>query len=496
MGSSTTPGVSASDSPLVSQGRPATTPRVRLHVPAGEEAALLALFGIIVALQNLLELPRGIFRNVLGTQLTGLLMTLALSASLALLLCAGGRQLPSWRWLRSRRVQVVVLVVTLLAVPTGIGQTAKMLAAGVRPPDYANDGTTLDHYAAQELLWGHNPYAAVDIVSAVRFLKQDPAHTTPLGAGRFAPLYPTSLPTDAQRRDVFGTLQPAPPETISEFESHVSYPALSFLPLVPLVWAGVPSVVPFFVLCLFALVGLVALAAPAHLRPWVALLALADAPLLDATVAGDLDLLYILLLFVAWRYWRRPLLSALSFGLAAAAKQIAWFAVPFYALWVARHCGRREAAKRLAIAGTVFAITNAPFLLSDPRAYLGGILAPQVDRMFPQGNGLVGLATNGLLPLLPAPVYSALFLAAYAAAVIWFWRRPNATTALGFALGALPLFFAWRSLTTYFYFLALPALGLIFARREFVEPESVADGASVPRGTDLVAGATGVPGTA
>lgn len=496
MGSSTTRRVGASHGGFASQGRQVKAAWSRLYLPAGEDAALLALFGIIVALQNLLELPRGIFRDVLGTRLTGLLMTLALGASLVLLLHAAGRTLPTWRWLRSRRVQAAVLIVTLLAVPTGLGQTAKMLAAGVRPPDYANDGTTLDHYAAQELLRGHNPYAAVDIVSAVRFLKQDPAHTTPLGAGRFASLYPASLPTDAQRRAVFKTLRPAPPDDIAEFESHVSYPALAFLPLVPLVWAGVPSVVPFFVLCLFALVALVALAAPARLRPWVVLLALADAPLLDATVAGDLDLLYVVLLLVAWRYWRRHLLSALALGLAVAAKQLTWFVVPFYALWVARHRGRREALKRVAIAGAVFAATNAPFLVNDPHAYLAGILAPQVDRMFPQGNGLIGLATSGLLPLLPAPAYSALFLSAYAAAVIWFWRRPDSTAAVGFALGTIPLFFAWRSLTTYFYFLALPALGLILAQSESVVAEDTVSMTSESRGADLIAGAASTSGTA
>ncbi len=466
MGSSTGPDVGMSESPLAARRRRVVTAGIRWHVPSGDDAALLTLLGLIVALENLIELPRSIFRNVLGPQLTSLLMTVVLSLSLVLLLFAAGREFPRWRWLYSRRVHVAVLVVTLLAVPTGIGQTAKMLAAGFQRPDYANDGTTLDHFAAQQLLWGHNPYAAVDIVSAVRFLQQDSAHTTPLGSGRFSKLYPTRLPDDAQRRAAFATLRPAPPDDISEFESHVSYPALSFLPLVPLVWAGFSSVVPFFVLCLFALVGLIALSAPPRLRPWIALLALADAPLLDATVAGALDVLYILLLFVAWQYFKRWRLSALALGLAVAAKQIAWFTIPFYVIWVARQYGWRQAVKRLAVAGAVFAATNVPFFLNDPHVYMAGILAPQVDRMFPQGNGLVGLSTGGLLPLFPPAIYSTLFLAAYASAIIWYWRQPMRTTALGFALAACPLFFAWRSLTTYFYFLALPALGLILAYQE------------------------------
>jgi hypothetical protein len=34
----------------------------------------------------------------------------------------------------------------------------------------------------------------------------------------------------------------------------------------------------------------------------------------------------------------------------------------------------------------------------------------------------------------------------------------------GFVLAVLPLFVAWRSLTTYFYFVALPSVALLLAR--------------------------------
>ena len=461
--------IPAPDAPLAGASRGALTGPGWLRwltVPTGESAARLTLIALVIALQNLIELPRPIFRDHLGKPLTGLLIFAATGGSLALLLLALHSPLPQWRWPRLRWLQIAALVLTLAALPTGVGQVAKMLAAGFQAPSYPNDGTTLDHYAAQQFLEGHDPYATVDIVSAIRLYHQDPTHTTPLGQGAFADLYPNSYPTKQQIDSAFADAPAGHPSQVPEFESHVSYPALAFLPLVPLVWAGLPSVVPFFVLCMLALAALVILAAPPALRPWLALLALADAPLLDATVAGDLDVFYILLLFVAWRWWRRPVFSTVFLGLAIAAKQIAWFFVPFYLLLVAYEYGWREAGKRLAGALGIFAIINLPFFIADPHAFFAGILAPQVDRMFPSGTGLVALSTQGLLPLAPSAVYTALEAAGYVVGIAWYWRVGRRTMPeAGFVLAVLPLFVAWRSLTTYFYFVALPSVALVLARR-------------------------------
>jgi hypothetical protein len=451
-------------------GKQATT-RVRrnalprwLVLPRGEAAVRLTLLGLVVSIQNAFELPRAPLRAALGTPLTGVVVVVALGGSLALLLAALRPNLPAWRWPRDRRVQAAVLALVLLATPIGIGQSAKLLAAGFQPPLYPNDGTTLDHYAAQQLLEGHNPYVSVSLIAAVRLYHQDPEHTTPLGAGRFAALYPGHYPTKEQLRAVFATEPSQPPSASPEFESRVSYPALAFLPLVPLVWAGVPSVVPFFALCFFALAALLVLSAPPLLRPWVGLLVLADTPLLNAAVAGDLDVFYMLLLFVAWRWWRRPLLSTVFLGLALAAKQLAWFFLPFYAILVWRERGPREAALRLGGAGGIFLAINAPFIVNNPAAWLAGVLAPQTDRMFPLGNGLIQLSLAGVLPLFPQTIYTALELLAIAACVYWYWRHGRAYPEIGFVLAVLPLFFAWRSLTTYFYFVALPAAALLIAR--------------------------------
>jgi len=439
-------------------------------VPRQTTAARLTLVALALALQNLLELPRDPVTYALGAILTGVLVVLTLAASLVLLLAAVGVKPPRWRWPYRRQVQIAALCLTLLVVPLGIFQSVRVVAASFSAPQYANDGTTLDHYAAQQLLDGHNPYATSDIVAAMRALHQDPANITPLRQGAFASTPPTDYPSKDELRAVFAQQPVGNPDAVSAFESRVSYPALAFLPLVPFVWAGLPSVVLFFVLCLLALAILLVRSVPPDCRIWLALLVLADAPLINAAMVGDLDVFYILLLFIAWRWWRRPVVSTVAFGLALAAKQLAWFFAPFYLLLVWRRSGPRAAMRRLVGGVAIFAVINAPFVVNNPAAWVRGVLAPQLDPMFPLGNGLVRLSLAGVLPLAPAPVYLALEVLAIAACLLIYWRLPRPGTGLGFVLAVTPLWFAWRSLTTYFYFVTLPALALALAEEADDEP--------------------------
>ncbi len=444
------------------------------HVPpltlprADEPLALrLTLLGVVIALHNVLELPRELLTGVFGARLTSLLIVAAVASSLVLLLVALAERPPTWRWLRARPVQVGVLALTLVAALLGLRAVGTALVAGFQPPIYPNDGTTLDHYAAQELLRGHNPYVTSDIVAAMRSLRQaDTSRVTPLHQGVFARRAWSDYPSRAELKQVFATEPQGQPQRVLEFESHLSYPALAFLPLVPFVWAGLPSVVLFFALCFVALAALLLASVPPPARPWLALLILADVPLLNATVAGDLDVFYILLLFVAWRFMQRPVASTVALGLALAAKQLAWFFLPYYVITVWREHGWRAAAQRIAGSASVFLAINAPFIVNSPRAWAAGVLAPQLDPMFPQGTGFVRLALYGWLPLFPAWTYLALELVVLVGCLVWYarsgWRRPE----LGFVLAVLPLFFAWRSLTTYFYFVALPAFALLLARPE------------------------------
>jgi uncharacterized membrane protein len=345
-------------------------------------------------------------------------------------------------------------------------------------PVYYNDGTLLDHNAAALLLRGQNPYTQSDIVSAIRDFHQQPKFTTPLQQGKL--LYQQDYPTPDQLSALLAQEPAGHPDRVLEFESHVSYPALAFLTLVPLVWAGFPTVLPFYLLCL-ALLAVIGLRyVRRDLRWWLVVLFLADIPVLNSVMAGDLDVLYILLIFLAWLTWRRWWLSAVLLGLALASKQIAWFYLPFYVIFIYQRRGLRNGAARLGLAALLFLVINLPFILVNSTAWIAGVLAPMRDPMFPEGAGFVALSVGKLMPFLPHGAYTLLEGVGMVGALIWYfkWGRTRPEAALFLAI--VPLFLAWRSLPTYFYFCILPAALLLALARNLNVQETGETRAAMP----------------
>lgn len=422
----------------------------------------LALLALAVALQTLLEIAWTAIG--LPSGLAAALTFAALASSLGLLVAvvvAPDVAPAPWR----RIVVAGALAVTLALGAVGVVQTAKALVASAVPTVYNNDGTTLDQYAAVVLLQGRNPYTSSGIVAALRSLGQDGQFTTPLRAGPLAHQPWTRYPTAAERRALATAAATSPTGAAPALESRVSYPAFAFLPLVPFALLGLPSVIGYAALSLavFAVCALRAVAP--ELRPWLALAILADIPVLNATLAGALDVTVMTLVFLAWLWWERaPLASTVALGLALATKQQAWFFALFFGIFLVQRLGLAAAARRFAGAAGIFAALNLPFILLDGHAWLAGVLAPLLDPMFPLGHGLVGGALAGWLPLWPQGVYSVLEIVALAAGAVWYWRiGARRYPLLGLALAMAPLWFAWRSLTTYFDFIALPLAALWLA---------------------------------
>jgi uncharacterized membrane protein len=326
---------------------------------------------------------------------------------------------------------------------------------------FTNDGTSLDTNAAILLLAGHNPYTDSNILQITRRFHIEPHWTTPLRQGTFANRldYPTI--------DEFQTALDTAQKTgdASAFESKVSYPALSFLTLVPFVALHDYNVQPFYLLCYLLLVLLAWKWAQRELRPWVILLAVANVPMLASTMGGNLDIFYTLLIALSWWLRDRRWTSALFFGLALASKQIAWYFVPFYFIMNWRLYGFKEAVYRLLIAGILGLLINLPFIVWNPQAWLAGVLAPVVDPMFPMGVGIVNLSVTHLIPYLPERVYTVLQIAAFFISIACYWRmsRTRPESAIFFAV--LPLFLNWRSLSSYFSCVAYPMFVLMAARR-------------------------------
>ena len=321
---------------------------------------------------------------------------------------------------------------------------------------YHNDAIALNECAAGLLLAGRDPYATLDIFDCYGSLGIGADRTTPLRRGSFADV--TIYPTDEQL-DRTWALRERDGGNV-EFVTRPSYPALSFLVLVPFVAAGIDTNY-LYLACLVAAMALIVWRSSATLRPFVLTGLLGASCLAAFTVGGSADLLYALPLVVAW-IWRERMGGAIAFGLAVAIKQIAWFVAPFYLIAVIASSGWRAAIRHAAIAAAIFAATNLPFIAWHPADWLAGVLTPVLEPMFPRGSGIVFLSTNGSLPLLASNAYLALEGVSMLVCLAIAWRARRTSPEIGIALALIPLFFAWRSLFSYFFLIPLFAFaGLV-----------------------------------
>lgn len=361
---------------------------------------------------------------------------------------------------RPRRWQRIILVGVLLGSVAGVTMLGRGVALSFfMPPIYSNDGTSLDTNAAILLVEGRNPYTDSNIVDVIREFPIEAYWTTPLRVGQFANrlVYPST----SDFRSVLDTdlkVGSAP-----EFESKVSYPVLSFLTLVPFIWLNIYNVLVFYLLCYIALVAIAWKFARPELRPWILLFSLANVSMLVSVASGNLDVFNILLVVVAWLLRERGWWSAIFLGLALASKQISWFFLPFYAIMIWRQYNIVESVRRLTIAGIVALLINLPFILWNFHAWIAGVMAPMADPMFPDGVGIIGLSTS-LLPFFPQIVYNILELIAMLVVLLWYWRICKEHPEAAMVLAIIPLFFAWRSLSSYFYCAAFPLFMLMVIR--------------------------------
>jgi hypothetical protein len=367
--------------------------------------------------------------------------------------------LPNTRPHRWQRIILVCVAVTSIAGIVVLGRTVAF--SFFMPPEYSNDGTSLDTNAAILLVQGNNPYTDSNIINVVQEFPIEAYWTTPLRIGQFANRL--AYPSATDLRSVMDTDLKA--GFAPEFESKVSYPALSFLTLVPFIWLNVYNVLAFYLLCYIVLVAIAWKIVRPELRPWVLLLSLANVSMLISVSSGNLDVFNILLVILAWLLRERGWWSALFLGLALSSKQLSWFFVPFYAIMIWRQYNFMEVVRRLAFAGIVALLVNLPFILWNPHAWIAGVMAPMADPMFPEGVGLIGLSTTTpLLPIFQPIVYDVLELGAMLVALLWYWRICKKRPEAAMVLAVLPLFFAWRSLSSYFYCAAFPLFILMAAR--------------------------------
>jgi hypothetical protein len=291
---------------------------------------LVALGSALLMIGIPLSVPMGPAESTAWRELICLL---ASGAGLALLLVAGlpSRAVDLWctrrRWL-GRAGMGVALGLTLATLLVFAGAATLMLRY---PPShvYVTDIVSLTATDAQLALNGQNPYTSNDAFRLA--LERYPyALATPMRGRTFGTSddhpVPQRIAAVQQRYAADPTAAPGAfdPRTLH------SYPALSFLLYVPLLWAGASNILMMHIVVYWALLAWLVWRAPVGWRGWGVLVALAGTSTVAASLIESNEVICIALVLAVWHLRRHSvmesaLLGPALLGLACAYKQYCQF---------------------------------------------------------------------------------------------------------------------------------------------------------------------------
>ena len=403
-------------------------------------------------------------------------LTLVFGASLSIHAPARWRH---W-YMRFRRVVLgVTLLLALGTVLTNAGAAYLTLHAPAAQ-SYVTDIVAFTHINAELVLAGRNPYtsdgAFKEALTRFPFAAGTPLRGETFGTG-------LDLPAPGRILDVQREYVRDPGAHAGAFDPRTlhSYPALSFLAYVPLLWTGLGNVLFLNAAIYWLLLAWLIWLAPVGWRHWAALIGVAAMPVMAASLIESTDIIGIALVLVAWHLRDRRWLSSGLFGLALAYKQLTWLFIPFFVLDVLYTYGWRDVVKRAAVVAGTFLLPNLPYVIASPQAWFESLWLPMSEPLFATGMGFVALSIGHIVPYAPPLVYALLELAALGVA-LWAYARWRVYIGDGvLILALLPLFFALRSSPTYFAltpWFALYAVNRYYARRVAPQPSPVVDAAA------------------
>jgi tetratricopeptide (TPR) repeat protein len=339
----------------------------------------------------------------------------------ALFVLASLRARPGKRW-PLLTLAALLLVVVAFGYQHAVGQKRVYITT---------DAYIFQDYAAQLVRLGQNPYAH-DMADALRAHRMRMTFNTPLLDG--------------------------------DYTGRVAYPALSFLLFVPFQMIGFPTQY-VYILFFVGVVLLLFLAAPPPLRTVVPLLLFIDPRYVTYSLGGVTDIVWAFTLCLCILTWRRKGWSAFWFGVTCAYKQQPWLLAPFIVIYIVREAELRGVPPRerwlaalrygLTAAG-VFLALNLPYMLWDFSAWLKGVLEPIAgSSLIFYGQGLSALTMQGMV-IIPKTFYSLYTYGIWGFLVLLYWRHWHQMRHLIWITPAFILWFGHRSLTSYWYFYAIP----------------------------------------
>ncbi len=338
-------------------------------------------------------------------------------------------------------------------IDNGAEEVVEQLYGGFR----YNDGTALIQQAAENLLEGKEPYTNANIVTAFSKFNGTYDRLTPLETGRFANAFP--YPSMEQLEDVWNEALENPSQPPPEIESRVCYPAGSFLLITPFIAMSIKDIRIIYAIFIVAALIYTIWKIPAKRRIIFVGVALISLELWNTLACGETGIIIFPLLLIAWiTLGENNWLSALFMGLAIATKQTAWFFLPFYFILSWRTSGLKAAVMWAGIILAIFFVINGYFIGKAPEVWLRSVMAPMIEPMFPLGVGAISLITSGLVDVEMALPFAIAEVVVLIGAALWYWRYGKKYPDIGPVLAIMPLFFAWRSLWTYFYYIAIIVL--------------------------------------
>lgn len=378
-----------------------------------------------------------------------------------------------------RTAQAAVLVLAFIGVFVAgsyVGLKADIIQAADFPepvsglfasleaqPQYS-DGAALTHQAAENFMEGENPYATANVMTAMDEFDGPYLHLTPLQEGRFAAVFP--YPSQEQLLQLWNESSLTPDTIPIELESRLNYPAGSFLLTTPFMLAGIDTLQVILIIFLFVTGGYALWRVPSEYRLVFALALLVSVEIWVSGIIGmDKRIVILPFMMIGWILIpERPKTAMALIGVAAAAYQTAWFLLPFAAIYVYHRWGWGQALRGTIIAVSVFFAFNLPFIFADPELWLSSVLAPMIDELYPMGVGLASLVETGILQLESSTLFTVLEMAAIAGGLLWYLLRGRDFPETGLLLSILPMFFAWRSLGNYFFYVDLIILAALLIK--------------------------------
>lgn len=238
------------------------------------------------------------------------------------------------------------------------------------------------------------------------------------------------------------------------YEYKYDYPAMSFLPVLPL-----PLIIPYvklhsFLIFIVILVLITVLVSFLVYRGSnfnrAVLIPLAIWVIASYTMMGSIDQYISVSLFLVIAYMERKnvALSAIFLGLAASTIQLAWFALPFFYILVLNEQGKRKMVQSILISLVVFLLVNSYFLILSPGAVISSSFSLfGTARLVPYGPNLFQL----LLVSYPVPIWCSAVLSIVAMLLLMalFYLYTSTLKPLLAIAPTFIFFFGWRNLPMY-----------------------------------------------